>query len=261
MKMRGFSSGLMRGSLPGLGKAGWLLAPTGFAAALLLRARLEAVARAEHELRGPASVLCMACERLRRDPAAQGHAEALDAELARLRAGLADLTAARTGRARPAMPGPVELERLARSAMAGWQPTLASAGRSARVRWRAGPSRITADPGRLAQALGNLFANAAEHGGGPVELRGARTERGVRVEVRNRRPERDTGSDRGPRGGRRFPRGGRRFPRGNRGRGLRIAAGAARSVGGRLEVVPDPDEVVAAIELPVEEADPAPDAA
>src|SRR5918999_1161513 len=148
----------MRGLLPGLRKAAWLLALAGFAAALLLRARLEAVARAEHELRGPATVLCMACERLRRDPAAQGHAEALETELARLRAGLADLTAARTGRRRVAPPAHVELEPLARSALAGWRPALESVDRPAEVRWRAGRPRITADPGRLAQALGNLVA-------------------------------------------------------------------------------------------------------
>ena len=131
------------------------------ASALLLRARLEAVARAEHELRGPATVLCMACERLRDDPAAQGHAEALEAELARLRAGLADLTAARAGRRPRTTPAPLELERLARSAMAGWGPELEREGRPARVRWRAGRPRVAADRGRLAQALGNLVANAA----------------------------------------------------------------------------------------------------
>src|SRR5918992_3188184 len=148
---------------------GWAIALAGLAAALLLRVRLERVARAEHELRGPATVLCMACERLRNDPAAQGHAEALEAELARLRAGLADLTAARTGRPRRDPPAPLELERLARSAVAGWQPMLEAEGRPAVVRWRAGRPRITADPGGLAQALGNLVANAGAPGPGAGE--------------------------------------------------------------------------------------------
>ena len=58
---------------------GWVFGVAALAAVLVLRVRLERVARAEHELRGPATVLCMACERLRNDPAAQGHAEALEA--------------------------------------------------------------------------------------------------------------------------------------------------------------------------------------
>jgi signal transduction histidine kinase len=225
-----------------LALGGWLFGLAGLAAAFLLRVRLERVARAEHELRGPATVLCMACERLRRDPAAQGHAEALEAELARLRAGLADLTAARTGRGRRARPQPLELEALARSAMAGWQPALESRGRRSHIDWRAGRPRVVADRGRLAQALGNLVANAAEHGSGPVELRSRPTAGGVRVEVRNGRPKRSS-------------------PRGERGRGLGIAARAAESAGGRLELVREPDEVVAALELPVEKTQTGPDAA
>jgi signal transduction histidine kinase len=226
---------------------GWATALAALAAALLLRVRLERVARAEHELRGPATVLCMACERLRNDPAAQGHAEALEAELARLRAGLADLTAARTGRRRREPPATLELERLARSAVAGWQPALEAEGRSATVRWRAGRPRVTADRGRLAQALGNLVANAAEHGTGPVELRSRRAASAVRVEVRNGRRDVESSAP--------------RESRHDRGRGLRIAALAAESAGGRLRVVPEPDQVVAALELPVEEPDPGPDAA
>ena len=137
--------------------------------------------------------------------------------------------------------------------MAGWQPALEAEGRPALVRWRAGRPRITADPGRLAQALGNLVANAAEHGIGPVELRSRRTGGVVRVEVRNGRPkEPGAGSGRAAANDR---------ARDARGRGLRIAAQAAGSAGGSLRVVPEPDQVVAALELPVDEADSGPDAA
>jgi hypothetical protein len=198
----------------------------------------------------------MACERLRNDPAAQGHAEALEAELARLRAGLADLTAARTGRPRREPPATLELERLARSAVAGWQPALEAEGRPATVHWWAGRPRITADPGRLAQALGNLVANAAEHGTGAVELRSRRTGGAVRVEVRNGRPKPD-GAGRANRAGR-DGAGGGDASRSERGRGLRIATLAAESAGGRLRVVPEPDRMVAALELPVDEPDPGP---
>ena len=174
-----------------------------------LRRRLELVARAEHELRGPVAVVSLAAERMKREPAGRRYGQALDAELERLRAGLADLTAARGGRRRPGRARRSQLEPLVRSSVEAWQ----AAGRSVHLDWRAGPAMVLADRGRLAQALGNLLANAAEHGDGPVRLRAERRGRAVRVEVRNR------------------------------GRGLRIASDAARDAGGSLSVV-------AALELP-----------
>lgn len=176
---------------------------------LELRRRLELVARAEHELRGPVTVVSLAAERMRREPAGRSYASALDAELERLRAGLADLAAARAGRRRPGLARRAELEPLVRSGVEAWR----AAGRSVSLDWRAGRAAVLADRGRLAQALGNLMANAAEHGEGPVELSAERRGGAVRVEVRNR------------------------------GRGLRIASDAARDAGGSLRVV-------AALELP-----------
>lgn len=192
-----------------LGLCGWALA---LALAAVMRHRLELVARAEHELRGPITVIGLAAERLRGREAA-----ALDLELHRLRSGLADLAAARRGRRACPRLGPVRLETAARGAVA-----LGSRGRGASVDWRAGPTPIRADPGRLAQALGNLVANAAEHGEGPVELRGRRTPAGVRVEVRNRKR-----------------------------RGLSIAAEAARDSGGELRFEEGDDAARAVLELPV----------
>ena len=68
--------------------------------ARLAAGELERVALAEHELRGAATALALACEALSRDPAARGHASVIDAQLDRLRAGLGELEAA--GRGRPA---------------------------------------------------------------------------------------------------------------------------------------------------------------
>jgi signal transduction histidine kinase len=199
-----------------LALCGW-----GVAVALLvvLRRRMELVARAEHELRGPVTVIGFASARLRPHEAA-----ALDVELHRLRSGLADLAAARRGRRSPVQPVPVRLD----AAVVGWRDSLRARGRRASVDWQAGPTPIRADPGRLAQALGNLVANAAEHGDGPVELRGRRSSRGVRVEVRNRR-----------------------------GRGLSIATDAARDSGGELSFEAGEDQAVAAIDLPLDEPPPA----
>ena len=64
-------------------------------------------------------------------------------------------------------------------------PRCAAPGARCRFDWRAGPTQVVADRGRLAQALGNLLANAAEHGSGPLEVRGRRVPGAVRVEVRN----------------------------------------------------------------------------
>ena len=71
---------------------------TGLLALARLRGRMESVARAEHELRGPATALELACQRMRRDPAGRRHAAMIEAQLDRLRAGLAELEAARHGR-------------------------------------------------------------------------------------------------------------------------------------------------------------------
>src|SRR3954453_5219177 len=176
---------------------GWLVA--GWLAALVvrLRLRLELVARAEHELRGPLTAFALALDAARGTAAGRRLALVLDAELARARAGLADLAAARTGR--PAVPvrSRVVVDRPLRSSAAAW---------GARVQAGAGSAVVRADPTRLASALGNLLSNAAEHGDGEVSVEARRVRDRVRIEVTN--PV--------------------------RGRGLGIAADAVASSGGRL---------------------------
>jgi signal transduction histidine kinase len=213
------------------------LAGLGAAAAAVsrLRSRLEAVARAEHELRGPATALLLACERLARDPSAGQHVAVLGAQLDRLVAGLADLQAARTGRRPTAVRDSVDLGSYTRSTLAVWEgPVRVS------LDWRLGPARIAADRGRLAQVLGNVIANAAEHGAGEVRVRGRRGANGVRVEVSNPHPER--------------PGAGGPPAAGERGRGLDIAARAARDLGGRLLVESDEQATLAVLELPEQAA-------
>jgi signal transduction histidine kinase len=216
-----------------LAGAGWSLAIVLAVVLARARRRLDLVARAEHELRGPATVLLLACERMRREPAARRHARAVEVELERLRAGLAELTAARGG-GRPAVGrAEVELGSFARIAADGWRAPLRDAGREVRVQWRAGRVPVVADRGRLARVLGNLVANAAEHGDGAVELRGSRVEGGVRVEVRNAAAA--------------------ARPKPGGGRGLAIARDAARDLGGRLSVESVDGVVTAALELPAGE--------
>jgi signal transduction histidine kinase len=218
---------------PALAACGWAAVAALAVAVAVLRRRLELVARAEHELHGPATVLCLAVERMGREPSARGHARALELEIERLRAGLADLAAARTGGRARQRPGPVPLARIVEGAAAAWAPSLSAAGRDVRVDWRAGDVAVRADRGRVAQVLGNLLANAVEHGGGPVELSGRRVPGGVRVEVRN--------------GGRRPRRAARAA---GRGRGLAVATAAAEATGGRLDIRSREEATVAALELP-----------
>jgi hypothetical protein len=95
------------------------------------------------------------------------------------------------------------------------------------------PSELEA--GRLAQVLANVIANAAEHGVGPVEVRGLRPARGrLRLEIRNRDRPKDGGQGRAS----------------GRGRGIVIAKRAARKLGGRLAVESDGDSTKAILELP-----------
>ncbi|HYP49247.1 MAG TPA: ATP-binding protein [Thermoleophilaceae bacterium] len=216
------------------GWAGALLAGAG---CLSLRHRLERVARAEHELRGPVTVISLAHER--GQPALAG------TEIERLRAGLSDLAAARTGARARGRPQAVELGGFLGAALSGWRAALSAQGREARLDWRAGSATLYADRGRLAQALGNLLANAAEHGSGPVDLSGRLTAGGVRLEVRNAVLSRGAA-------GRRSSGASERRAREGRGRGLLVAAGAAAALGGRLTLRSDGDAVVAALDLPLE---------
>jgi signal transduction histidine kinase len=202
----------------------------GLAALRALRRRLELLARAEHELRGPATAMALACRRMRGDPDAAPYADVLEAQLERLRAGLEDLAIARRGTG----PGtrsaaPVDLAQFVRAALEPWQAKL----RCCSVDWRAGAAFGVMDRGRLAQTLGNLLANSAEHGDGDLRLRAVRVPGAVRLELRN-------GNGAAAGGGQKA----------DRGRGLAIAAEAALELGGRLLVHRDEAATMAVLELP-----------
>jgi signal transduction histidine kinase len=220
----------------------------GLVALRALRRRLELVGRAEHELRGPATALALACERMRRDPGAAPHAMVLEAQLERLRAGLEDLAAARRGRrAAGGTVSPVELAPFVRAALEPWRSAL----RRCSLDWRAGPATALADRGRLAQALGNLLANSAEHGAGELDVRARRMPGGIRLEFRNR--NRRAGPSPGE-GAARFEPPGRGVAPTTvgevRGNGVGIASQAARDAGGRLLVDVQAAETLAVLDLP-----------
>ncbi len=168
-----------------LALAGWALA-----GALALRCargarRLELVARADHELRGPVCALGLALEALARQPELRRRAAALDAHLDRLRLGLADLAAAREGRRAAGRPTDVRIDGVARAATEAWEPAVRAGGGEISFDWRAGPLVAHADPARLSQALGNLLANAVEHGGERIAVVGERDGEGAWIAVRD----------------------------------------------------------------------------
>ena len=175
----------------------------------------DLVARAEHELRGAATALALACEALRRDPAASGHAAVIEAQLDRLRAGLEDLGSARGGadeRAERESVETVELPGLARAASEPWAGTA--------FEWEGPPLTTELDRRRFAKALGNVLANAAEHGSGDIRVTGRAHDGGVRLQVTNR------------------------------GRGLVIASEAAEELGGSLSFEIVDDTAIATLDLP-----------
>ena len=219
------------------------LAPLALAAAIaarcvVLERRLDAVGDAEHELRGALTAFGLGLERLARDPLGRRFGMAMGSELERARSALADLAAAREGRCCAPEGQPLALDRLARSAAAAWQPAARAGGRRVLVDWRAGPVRVMGNRGRLAQALGNLLANAVEHGSGPIRVEATRVGGRVRLEVLNGLREAEPGSGAEPRGS-------------GRGRGLRIAARAVEECGGSLTVSRANGRAEAAVELPL----------
>jgi signal transduction histidine kinase len=215
--------------------AGW-----GLALAMLveLRRRAALVADAAHELAGPLTAISLGIEALRRQPAARRRADALEVELCRLQVAAEDAAAAARGRRARPRPAPVPLRELAERSSEAWRPAAERRGGRVSFDWKTDALSISADRRRLAQAFGNLLANAIEHGGGEIVVRGRRSGDGLRIEVE------DAGGGASARGG-----------RSRRGRGLGIAARALEHAGGRLTSVDRPDGGrVAVAELP---ADPA----
>lgn len=211
---------------------GWLCA---VALVVELRRRAGLIADAAHELRGPLTAISLGIEALRRQPAARRRADALATELCRMEVAADDVAAAARGRRAGTRPTGLALEQLVRGSGEAWQAAAGRRGGRVTFDWQAGAAPLHADRRRLAQAFGNLLANAVEHGGGEIVVRGRQANGGVRVEVEDR--------------GAAVPL--RRPPR--RGRGLAIAARALEEAGGRLASFDRADGGrVAVAELPVE---------
>jgi hypothetical protein len=114
---------------------------------------------------------------------------------------------------------------------------------SHRWTWRPAEAAVVlADPFRIAQAVANLVANAAEHGGGVVRLRVTRAGERVWIEV----------ADDGPGLPGPVPAlvAAARARRTRRGHGLAIAGAIAMQLGGRLTAMPVPSGARLVLDLP-----------
>ena len=204
-----------------------------------LRRRGGLIADAAHELRGPLTAISLGLEALRRQPAARHRVEALTAELSRVEVAAEDVAAAARGRRTRAKGHPLPLKQLVERSGQAWQAAAERRGGRVTFDWRAADGAwVRADSRRLAQAFGNLLANAVEHGGGEIVVRGLPSNGGIRVEVED--------------GGARRRRE-KRKSAGGRGRGLGIATRAVEQAGGRLAAFDRPGGGrVAVAELPTD---------
>jgi signal transduction histidine kinase len=212
------------------------------ALALELRRRAELAGRAAHELRGPLCAARLGLDRLREADGSAALVAAIDLELERAALAVDDLAEARRGRLPVLRARRVDLGALLHEAGEGWRALAAARGVALHVEPVRRPLVVGADSLRLAQACGNLVANAIEHGAGPVHVRARRWAGTVRIEVTDAGPGlpaplTDLVAAAGARSAR-------------RGHWLAITAAIAQRHGGRLTAAPAPRGARLVIELP-----------
>jgi signal transduction histidine kinase len=232
----------------GLALLGWAAALVCGALAVLLQARLlrhaALVADAGHELRGPLCAARLGLHALDDED----RAAAVDLELRRAALALDDLAAASRGRRAGERAQLVDVGALLDDAAEAWRPLARAFGAELAVEPLRGRALVRADPVRLAQACGNLVANAVEHGASPVRVRGRVLAGRVRVEVHDAGPGLP-GPVRELVDGPVRSRWRQPHPA-PRGRGLAIAAGIAERHGGRLAAAPSAAGACLVLELP-----------
>lgn len=205
--------------------------------------RAELVARAAHELRGPLAAAHLALQALAREAGMQrSRFAAVDVQLQRAALAVADLAAAPAGARAGDRPGLVDVGGLLEEQARAWRPMASAYGSDVRLSPIPTGFCVRGDRVRLGQAIGNVLANAVEHGRGPIELSARSIGDRVRIEVTDGgpglpAPVADLASR--PRSG-----------RGERGRGLAIASEIVHRHGGRLAAAPSDRGARIALELP-----------
>jgi signal transduction histidine kinase len=226
-----------------VGGVGWFVALGACILALSLCRRLarrmELVARACHELRGSITAV-----RLGLGPAepSPSRLRALELELGRAALAVEDLAGSCARRPRGRERELLDAVQLLADSVEAWRPAAARAGSALNLSWYGPPASVVGDRYRLAQATGNLIANAIEHGEGEVQVLGRLDGANVRLEVTDPGP----GLPAPVRSLAREARAGK----GRRGRGLAIASAIARDHGGRLAAAPSERGARLVLELP-----------
>ncbi len=238
-----------------LGAGGWLLAVMAIGAAVAARIRLyqhvDAVARASHEVRGPLTAVGLGLElaaRVRQLPVAR--LRALELELGRAAVALDDLVVGPERRA-VVRDERVDVGRLLASSVEAWRPVAAARGAAITLERPLRSPFVTGERLRLAQAVGNLLANAIEHGGGVVEVSCRATLAQVIIEIRDDgaglpAPLPELGRPRAPR----LPWPARYGNASRRGHGLAVVGAVAAAHRGRLASAPCDHGVRMLLELP-----------
>jgi signal transduction histidine kinase len=195
----------------------------------------RALNRALHELRRPLQALIL-LEEGSRGPAAAPPVATRRGLLELATGALRDLDGALNGGPPPQSAQRFSCREVVLGCLERWRPMAARSG-GFRVYWDAGPAPIEGDPGRLAQALDNLVANALEHGGPPVVVTAARVAGRLRITIANgiRRELAPKAAD----------------PR--RGHGTEIVSEVAAAHHGRFALCQTGSGCVAALELPLAE--------
>jgi signal transduction histidine kinase len=161
---------------PGIALGGWPVAVIALVAALCARRalmrRLELVARACHELRGPITAARLGLELgARPGGLSAARLRAVDLELRRASLAVDDLSQLGAGRRPVGECEEVDVLSLLVDLVEGLRATAEIRGCSLELTCGGGPLSVLGSRLRLAQAVGNLIENAIEHGGGAIEVR------------------------------------------------------------------------------------------
>jgi signal transduction histidine kinase len=203
-------------------------------------------------LRGPLSAVRLGLELgVRPGQLSPDKLRAIELELGRASLALDDLARAPHGRRHDGCARElVDIEELLAHSVEAWRAAAESRGGELRLSCDGRVPTVLGERLRLAQATGNLLANAIEHGGGTVEVRARTLGGAVRIELADEGPGLSRPLSELTRSGRR----GRDRARANaRGHGLAIVSAIAEAHGGRLAAAPCERGARLVLELPLAE--------